>query len=132
MKHRLNYSKKDPNYVLLDKIFKIIGSRKSKMIIASKGIKNIDMMILSIKTVFIAIFFGVTVGFVVEELKRDKKLRKLFEMHYQVPEAVQVSEFLSRFHPDTYVKIVNNVLMNIKPLKKRGKQTFIVDSTLWT
>jgi len=33
------------------------------------------MMILSIKIVFIAIFFDMTVEFVVDELKRDKKLR---------------------------------------------------------
>jgi len=51
MKHHLNYSKEDPNYVLLDEIFKIIGSRKSKMIITSKGIKNVNMMVLSIKII---------------------------------------------------------------------------------
>ncbi|MEN6553735.1 MAG: IS5/IS1182 family transposase, partial [Methanobacterium sp.] len=34
MKHCLNYSKEDPNYILLEKIFKIIGSRKSRTIIA--------------------------------------------------------------------------------------------------
>lgn len=79
MKHRLNYGKEDPNYGLLDKIFKIIGSRKSRRIIASKGVKNIDMMVLSIKIVFMAIFFDLTVEFVVNELKRDKKLRKFFE-----------------------------------------------------
>jgi hypothetical protein len=47
MKHRLNYSKEDPNYVLLDEIFKneifkIIGSRKSRTIIASNSVKNIE------------------------------------------------------------------------------------------
>ena len=129
MKHRLNYSKEDPNYVLLDEIFKIIGSRKSRTIIASKNVRNIEMMILSIKIVFVAIFFDITVEFVVEELKRNKKLRKFFEIRDQVPEAVQVSEFLSRFPSNTYVKIVNRILMTIKPVKKRGKRTFIVDAT---
>ena len=57
MQHHLNYSKEDPNYILLSKIFKIIGSRKSKTIMASKGIKNVNMMILSIKIMFTAIFF---------------------------------------------------------------------------
>jgi len=128
MKHHLNYSKEDPNYVLLDEIFKIIGSRKSKMIITSKGIKNVNMMVLSIKIIFTAMFFDIDVEFVVEELKRDKKLKKFFEIS-DVPEAVQVSEFLSRFSPDMHVKIVNNILMAIKPLKKRGKRTFIVDAT---
>ena len=46
MKHHLNYSKEDPNYMLLGKIFKIIGSRKSKTIMGSKGVKNVNMMIL--------------------------------------------------------------------------------------
>lgn len=129
MKHRLNYSKEDPNYVLLNEIFKIVGSRKSRSIIASKSVKNIEMMILSIKIIFTSIFFDITVEFVVEELVRDKKLRKFFEISGDVPCAAQVSEFLSRFPSDTYVKIVNNILMTVKPLKKRGKRTFIVDAT---
>ena len=129
MKHRLNYSKEDPNYVLLNEIFKIIGSRKSRSIIASKGVKKMNMMILSIKIIFTAIFFDITVEFVVEDLKRDKKLRKFIEISGDIPEAVQVSEFLSRFPSDTYVKIVNSILMTVKPLKKRGIKIFIVDAT---
>src|SRR5674536_261528 len=104
MKHHLNYSKEDPNYILLGKIFKIIGSRKAKTIIASKGVKNINMMILSIKIIFTAIFFNTTVEFVVQELKRDKKLRKFFEIS-DVPDALQISEFLSRFNSDTYITV---------------------------
>ncbi len=87
------------------------------------------MMILSVKIIFTAIFFDLTVEFVVEELKRNQKLRKFFEIWGDVPEAVQVSEFLSRFPSDKYVKIVNSILMTIKPLKKRGRRTFIVDAT---
>lgn len=128
MKHHLNYSKEDPNYILLGEIFKIIGSRKAKTIMASKGVKNINMMILSVKIVLTAIFFNTTVEFVVRELKRDKRLRKFFEIK-EVPDALQISEFLSRFDSDTYVKIVNSILLQIKPLKRRGKRTFIVDAT---
>ena len=87
MKHHLNYSKEDPNYILLEKIFKIIGSKKSQTIIASKGVKNINMMILSIKIIFTAILFNITVEFVVSELKRDKNLRKFFKTN-EVPSAV--------------------------------------------
>ena len=87
MKHHLNYSKEDPNYILLGKIFKIIGSRKSRTIIASKGVKQINMMILSIKIIFTAILFNITVEFVVSELKRDKNLRKFFKTN-EVPSAV--------------------------------------------
>jgi hypothetical protein len=46
-----------------------------------------------------------------------------------VPEALQISEFLTRFESDTYVKIVNSILFNVKPLKSRGKLIFIVDAT---
>jgi hypothetical protein len=129
MKHHLNYSKEDPNYILLGKIFKIIGSRKLKTIMGSKGVTNVNMMILSIKIIFTAIFFNTTVEFVVQGLKRDKKLRKFFEMS-DIPDALQISEFLSRFNSDTYIKIVNSILINTKPLKRRGKLTFIVDATL--
>jgi len=80
MKHHLNYSKEDPNYMLLGKIFKIIGSRKAKTVIASKGVKNVNMMILSFKIVFTAIFFIKTIEFVLKELKRDNKLKKFFEI----------------------------------------------------
>jgi hypothetical protein len=128
MQHHLNYSKEDPNYILLSKIFKIIGSRKSKTIMASKGIKNVNMMILSIKIMFTAIFFNTTMEFVVQELKSDKRLLNFFEIS-NVPDATQISEFLSRFESNTYVKIVNSILLNTKPLKRRGKLTFIVDAT---
>jgi hypothetical protein len=128
MKHHLNYSKEDPNYILLGKIFKIICSRKAKTIMAANGLRNVNFMILSIKVVFTAIFFNTTVEFVVQELKRDKKLRKLFAIS-DVPKALQISEFLSRFESDTYVKIITTILMNTKPLKRREKLTFIVDAT---
>ena len=128
MKHHLNYSKEDPNYMLLAKIFKIIDSRTAKRIMASNGIKNVNMMVFCVKTFFTAIFFNITVEFVVQELKRDKRLRKFFEIS-DVPDAVQISEFLSRFKPETYIKIVNSILMNTKPLKRRGRLTFIVDAT---
>ena len=128
MKHHLNYSKEDPNYILLEKIFKIIGSRKSSTIIASKGVKNTNMMILSIKILFTAIFFNTTIEFVVSELKNDKKLHKLFQIN-EVPSALLISEFISRFKPDTFVKITNNIFMQTKAIKRRGTRTFIVDAT---
>jgi hypothetical protein len=86
------------------------------------------MMILSVKVIFTAIFLNTTMEFVVKELKRDKRLRKFFEIS-DVLDALQISEFLSRFESDTYVKIVNSILMNTKPLKRREKLTFIVDAT---
>jgi len=56
MNHHLNYTKEDPNYILIEKIFKIIGSRKLRTIIAFKGVKNINRMILSINLIYSYIF----------------------------------------------------------------------------
>jgi len=39
------------------------------MITASKGVKNNNMMILSIKIIFTAILFNTTIEFVVSELR---------------------------------------------------------------
>ena len=63
MQHHLNYSKEDPNYILLGKTFKIIGFRKTMTIMASKGVKKVNFMILSIKIMFTAIFFNTTLEF---------------------------------------------------------------------
>ena len=95
---------------------------------ASKDVKNVNLMILSIKIIFTAIFFNTIVKFVVQELKREEKLKRFFEIS-DVPEALQISEFLGRFDSDMYVKIVNGILISTKPLKRRGKLTFIVDAT---
>jgi hypothetical protein len=57
MKHHLNYIKEDPNYKLLDEIFKIIDSRKAKTIIDSNGVRNVNMMILSTKIYFYSYIF---------------------------------------------------------------------------
>jgi hypothetical protein len=55
-------------------------------------------------------------------------LQKFFEIS-DVPDALKISELLLRFDPDTYVKIVNKILLNVKPLNIRQKLTFIVDAT---
>ena len=98
MKYHLNYNKEDPNYIFLGKIFKIICSRKSKTIMASKGIKNVNMMILSVKIILTTVFFNTTMEFVVHELKRYRRLRKFFEIS-DVPDVLQISEFLSNLNP---------------------------------
>ena len=40
MNHRLNLDIKDPNYILLKEIFKIMDSRKTKEILSSYGFKT--------------------------------------------------------------------------------------------
>jgi len=55
-KHYLNIDKKDPLHALTEEIFKIIDSRKSQEIIASKRVTDIYMFVLTIKIMFAACF----------------------------------------------------------------------------
>ena len=87
-------------------------------------------MILSIKIIFTVIFFNTNIEFVVSELNRDKKLQKFFQIN-EVPSALQISEFISRFKPETYAKITNSTLMQTKPIKRREPRTFILMPLLW-
>ncbi len=63
MKHRLNLDKKDPNYIMLKEIFKIMDSRKSQKILASYGFKNLNKQIFTFKIIFISMFFDLNVKF---------------------------------------------------------------------
>ena len=76
MLHNLNLDKNDPNYIMLDKIFKIIGSRKSKQIFSSNGFKNLKKLDTVIKTQFISIFFDLPLNFIVKNLKNKEELKK--------------------------------------------------------
>ena len=64
-------------------------------ILDQKGVKDINKMITSTKIILTAIFFDTAVEFVVRELKRDKKLRKFFQISDEISEAIQMSEFIS-------------------------------------
>ena len=48
MKHRLNLDIKDPNYILLKEIFKIMDCRESSEILASCGFKNINKQVFTL------------------------------------------------------------------------------------
>ena len=76
MLHNLNLDKNDPNYIMLDKIFKNIGSRKSKQIFSYNGFKNLKKLDTVIKTQFISIFFDLPLNFIVKNLKNKEELKK--------------------------------------------------------
>lgn len=64
MKHRLNLGIKGPNYILLKEIFKIMDSKKSLEILASYGFKNLNKQIITFKIIFISMFFGLGIQFI--------------------------------------------------------------------
>lgn len=76
MNHSLNFDKSDSNYILLKEIFKIIDLRKSEQIIASQGINNIKKFTDALKILFISIFFGYEISYVINEVNTKNKLRK--------------------------------------------------------
>ena len=128
MKHRLNLDIKDPNYILLKKIFKIIDSRKSLEILASYGFKNLNKEIFVFKTIFISMFFGVDVSFILNELESKKELRNYFKIS-EILTADQVYKIFSQQNPENLLKALNRILNHQNRVKRRGKNTFIVDAT---
>ena len=67
----LNYDSRDPKFNLLGEIFKIIDSKKFKDTCNRKGVKNRQMMVDSIKILFMSMYFDYTVSNVVNELNRS-------------------------------------------------------------
>ena len=125
----LNYDSRDPKFNLLGKIFKIIDSKKFKNTCNRKGIKNRQMMVISIKILFMSMYFSYTVSDVVNELNRSSKLRKFAGFSKEIPTAEQIYEYMSRYSAEQYCKIVNSTLMRFNK-ENRGKYNrFIADAT---
>lgn len=125
----LNYDSKDPKYTLLSKIFKIIDSKKFRDTCSRKGITNRQMMIVSIKILFISMYFNYTVSNVVNELNRSKKLRKFAGFSSEIPTAEQIYEYMSRYSAEQYSKIVNSTLMRFNKQNRGKYNRFIADAT---
>ena len=128
MKHKLNLDKKDPNYTLLKDIFKIMDSRESKRILASYGFKNLNKTIFTFKIIFISMFFGIDIKFILNELKSKKELCKFFNIS-EVLTADQVYKNFSEMDSEKLIKCLNRILNSRNMIKRRGKKTFIVDAT---
>ena len=74
MKHEFIFDKNDENYKLLNEIFKIIASKKSRKIMIRNGFKRVDEVIIIIKTIFISIYFETDISFAVERLESYSEL----------------------------------------------------------
>jgi hypothetical protein len=128
MKHRLNLDIRDPNYTLLKEIFKIIDSRETFEILASFGFKNLDKQVFTFKIIFISMFFGLDIPFILSELESKEKLCKYFNIS-EVLSADQVYKIFSLQDPEKLMKALNRILNSRNRVKRRGKKTFIVDAT---
>ena len=125
----LNYDSRDPKFNLLGKIFKIIDSKKFKDTCNRKGITNRQMMVDSIKILFMSMYFDYTVSDVVNELNRSSKLRKFAGFSKEIPTAEQIYEYMSRYSAEQYCKIVNSTLMGFNKENRGTYNRFIADAT---
>ena len=100
----LNYDPNDPKFTLLSKIFKIISSKKVLNIYGRNGITNRKMMDLSIKVIFISMFFDYPISKVVNELNRSSELRKFCGFSDEIPTAAQIYEYFTKYSANQYCK----------------------------
>ena len=129
MRPSLNYDSKDPKFILLSKIFKIIGSKKVLDIYSRNGVKNRKMMDLTIKVSFLSMFFDYPISEVIDELNRSSKLRKFCGFSDEIPTVSQIYEYFTRYSSTQYCNIVNSML---NKYNKRGRgeiKRFIADAT---
>ena len=114
---------------MLGKIFKIIDSKKFKDTCNRKGITSRQMMVDSIKILFMSMYFNYTVSNVVNELNRSSKLRKFAGFSKEIPTAKQIYEYMSRYSAEQYCKIVNATLMKFNKENRGTYNRFIADAT---
>jgi len=123
----LNFSKKDPKFTLLNKVFKYIDNKKAMRIYGRNGVKNIPMMIICIKIIFTAFYFDYPVSKVINELNRDNRLKKFLNIRGDVPKDSQVYEYISRYSADKFVNIVNSLLKTCNKNYTNPYKKYIVD-----
>ena len=126
--HKLHFDKNDENYKLLIEIFKIISSKKSKQIMARNGFKNINELIIIIKTIFVSIYFETDISYVVTQLESDSGLCEGLKIPYVVSDE-RIYNKLSRLNPVALENTVNSILNSLRNDYKRGARCFIVDAT---
>ena len=128
MKHEFKFDANDENYKLLNEIFKIIASRDAKRIMFRNGLKDIDEVIIIIKTIFLSIYFETDITFAVEQLESHSELRKGLNIPYVLSSDI-IYNRLSRLNPVILENTVNSILNNLRHDYKRGVRSFIIDAT---
>ena len=104
----LNYTKRCRKFSLLNKVYINIEDKNNKHIFSENGIKNIKMMIICIKIVFMSKFYNYPISRIIQEIKIDKRLKRFLKISDEIPSEGQVYEYLSRYSPDQYNNISNS------------------------
>jgi hypothetical protein len=125
----LNFSKKDPKFTLLGRVFKYVDNKNAMRIFGRNGVKNIFMMVTCIKILFMGFYFDYPISKVVDEINRDNRLKKFVNIDGDVPDVSQVYEFISRLSSSKFVDIVNSLLKTCNKINKNPYKKYIVDGT---
>jgi hypothetical protein len=125
----LNFSKKDPKFTLLNKVFKYVDNKNAMRIYGRNGVKNIFMMVISIKILFMSFYFDYPISKLIDEINRDNRLRKFLNIRGEVPEASQFYEYISRYSSEKFVNIVNSLLKTCNKNNKNPYKKYIVDGS---
>ena len=101
---------------------------KSLKILASDGLKNLNKQIFAFKIIFISMFFGLDISFILNELESKKELRDFFQIS-EISTADQVYKIFSQQDSENLLKALNRILNHQNRVKRRAKKTFIIDAT---
>ena len=118
MKMPLVHDIKNPKCKLLDIIFIDIDCRETRQELSRNGMKPVNKVLDAIKVRLIAMFYGIDIKYVVNELNNSVKLRKAFKFRSTL-NYLELSEVFSRF---TELQILEFVLKRLnKEFKKNYK-----------
>ena len=97
MKMPLVHDIKNPKCKLLDIIFIDIDLRETRQELSRNNIKPVNKALDAIKIRLIAMFYGIDIKYVVNELNNSVKLRKAFKFRSTL-NYLELSEVFSRFY----------------------------------
>ena len=72
--------------------------------------------------------FGLDISFILNELESKKELQDFFKIS-EISTANHVYKIFSQQDSENLLKALNRILNHQNRVKRRGKKTFIVDST---
>ena len=125
----LNYTKRCRKFSLLNKVYINIEDKNNRHIFSENGIKNIEMMIICIKIVFMSKFYNYPIFRIIQEIKLDKRLKRFLKIRGEIPSEGQIYEYLSRYSPDQYNNISNSFFKLFIKSNRNHKSDLIVDAT---
>jgi hypothetical protein len=128
MKSSLYYDENDSKWLLLNEVNKVFDFRKTRQEFAKNGIKSINRGCDIFKIAMTALFFNLTISYVVSELNRNKKLQKQLNID-TIYTADQIYEFFSRFSDRQILEFIIKVLNSLNCKNTRGTRHIIVDGT---